>query len=113
MSAPRRLGKSQSRQTIVVNGPDPVGSANWEGLAERTALELSSQGAPMSVRVGMTGSPEKTAYGDLGPLQRFPASYGARRAFPALSAPSQALPASSSPVSGNLSLRDYLSEFQS
>jgi hypothetical protein len=109
----RGFGKAQTRRTIVVNGPDPVGSAGWNILAERTALELSSQGAPLSIRVGMTGSPEKTAYGDLGPLQRFPASYGAKRAFPALSAPSQALPATQSPVSGNLSLRDYLNDFES
>jgi hypothetical protein len=107
----RRLGKGQSKQTIVVNGPDPVGSANWDTLAERTALELSPFGAPMSIRVGMHGSPERTFYGDPGPLQRFPASYRARRAFPALSAPSQALPAASSPVSGNVGLRDLLTEF--
>lgn len=107
----RRFGKGQSRQAILVNGPDPVGSANWDVLAERTSLELSPFGAPLSIRVGMHGSPEVTAYGDLGPLQRYPASYGARRAFPALSAPSQALPASSSPVSGNVGLRDLLNEF--
>lgn len=108
----KKLGKGQKTQCIVVNGPDPVGSANWEGLAERTALELSPFGAPLSIRVGMHGSPEVTWYGDLGPIQRYPASYAARRAFPALSAPSQALPATSSPVAGNLSLRDLVSEFQ-
>src|SRR5665213_941553 len=107
---PGKLGKNQTKQCIVTNGPDPVGSANWDGLAERTALELSPFGAPLSIRVGMKGGPPVTWYGDLGPIQRFPASYAARRSFPALSAPSQALPAPSSPTSGNQQLRDLLTE---
>lgn len=107
----KTLGKGQIKRTLVVNGPDPTGSANWDTLAERTALELSSAGAPESVRVGMKGNPEKTFYGDPGPLQRFPLSYGAKNSFAALSAPSQALPATSSPVTGSTDLRAYVAQF--
>lgn len=104
-------GKGQRSRTIVVNGPDPVGSAVWDGLAERTALELSPFGAPLSVRSGMTGSPEVTFYGDPGPLQIFPLNYGARKTFAAENA-NQALPGASSPTSGSTQLRAYLAEFQ-
>ena len=102
-------GKGQVRATLLLDGPDPTGEANWDALALRTALELSSKGAPLSVRSGMHGSPEVTYYGDPGPLQRVPAAYPARRAF-ARPAP-QALPATSSPVAGSTDLRSLVAGF--
>lgn len=105
-------GKAQRRRTIVVNGPDPTGSANWDALAAQTAAELSSDGAPLSRRVGMKGDPGKTAYGDLGALQQFPAAYGNPFPPPLESAQSQGLPAPSSASSGSTSLRDYVAQFQ-
>jgi hypothetical protein len=102
-------GKGQLRRTIVQNGPDPAGSAEWDALAGRTELELSGSGAPLSVRAGMKGDPTVTFYGDPGPLQNFPAAYRARRAF-ARPDP-QALPATSSPVTGSTELRAVLESF--
>jgi hypothetical protein len=102
-------GKGQRRRTILVDGPDPSGSAAWDALADRTELELSGAGAPLSVRVGMKGDPSVTFYGDPGPLQGFPAAYAARRAF-ARPDP-QALPATSSPVAGSDNLRGLVESF--
>jgi hypothetical protein len=100
--------KGQSIRRLVVNGPDPVMSEYWDGLANRTALELSSEGAPLSVRWGMKGSPEKTWYGDPGPLGGLPApSYGAVNALPTLNA-GQALPATSSPAVTGQTLKGIL-----
>ncbi|MGP8065361.1 MAG: hypothetical protein ACLP81_03155 [Acidimicrobiales bacterium] len=101
--------KGQARVSIVLDGPDPVGSAAWDRLAQRTALELSSAGEPAAVRVGMHGDPTVTYYGDPGPLQLFPASYAARRAF-ARPEP-QALPATSSPVAGSTDLRSLVASY--
>jgi hypothetical protein len=102
-------GKGQVRATFVLDGPDPTGEAVWDALAQRTALELSPLGAPLCVRAGMKGEPTRTYYGDPGPIQRFPASYAARRAF-ARPNP-QALPATGSPVAGSTDLRSLLAGF--
>lgn len=99
-------GKSQRRVQIVENGPDPIGSGQWDNLARDMALELSSFGAPDMVRVGMKGSDVVTAYGDLGPLQRFPVIYPARDMF-ATPNP-QALPGANSPIAGNTGLRGLI-----
>lgn len=104
------MGAAERRVTIVVNGPDPVQTAWWNGLADRTALELSGLGAPLSRRLGMKGSPGRTWYGDLGPLQVPAPSYGARNTFAAENA-GQALPATSSPSTGSLDIRSIVAEF--
>jgi len=104
--------KGQSLRVIVENGPDPRATAYWDGLANRTDLELSSQGAPLSVRVGMKGDPSVTYYGDPGPLGGLPsASHGALNAFAALNA-NQALPATSAPVATPSSLKELVAQFQ-
>lgn len=104
--------KGQRAEAIVVNGPDPAGVAFWNGLATRTVLELSSEGAPASVRVGMKGSPMTTFYGDPGPLGGLPSpSYGARRSFAALNA-EQALPNTSSPSVTSQTIKSILGEYQ-
>lgn len=104
--APRRpvtgTPTGKVKATIVLDGPDPFGSRWWDGLAERTYLELSPFGAPASVRVGMKGSPEKTFYG-WGGAQPTAIAYAARNAFPAENA-GQALPAASGPIGGGKSL---------
>jgi hypothetical protein len=92
----KSTGTGQERRTIVVDGPDPMASRWWDGLAERTMLELSGRGAPASIRVGMKGSPERTFYG-WGNAQATAIAYAARNAFPAENA-GQALPAASAPV---------------
>lgn len=106
--------KGQTVESIVVNGADPRQSAWWDGLAERTALELSAAGAPLSIRYGITGSPVRTWYGDsvkIGSMQVIlPApSYGAINAFPALNA-DQALPATGSPSVTSQTLKGLLGE---
>jgi hypothetical protein len=104
-------GKGQVARVIIENGPDPRQSEWWDGLADRTAGELSSQAAPESVRWGMKGSPEVTWYGDPGPLGGVPSpSYGAPNAFPALNAP-QALPNTSSPAVTPQTIKSILGEF--
>lgn len=110
----RRNAKGQVARAILVNGPDPRQSDWWDGLADRTALELSAAGAPLSVRYGITGSPVRTWYGDsikVGSMQVIlPApSYGAINAFPALNA-DQALPATSSPSVTPQTLKGLLGE---
>lgn len=105
-------GKGQITEKIVVNAPDPRQSLWWDGLAARTELELSSEGAPSSVRYGMKGSPAVTWYGDPGPLGGLPApSYGAINALPELNA-DQALPNTSSPAVTAATIKNILGEFQ-
>lgn len=105
--------KGQVAERVVVNGPDPRQTAYWDGLADRTYLELSSEGAPESVRVGMKGSDTTTWYGDAGPLGGLPApNYGARNSFPALNA-DQALPGSSSAQITPQTIKSILGDFQS
>ena len=104
--------KGQSLQIIVENGPDPRGQAYWNGLAQRTALELSAEGAPKSVRLGMKGEPMTTYYGDPGALGGLPSpSHGARNAFASLNA-NQALPATSPPIAMPSTLKELVAEFQ-
>jgi hypothetical protein len=87
-------------RTITVNLPDPLGSALWDTLADRTSAELNGSGAPASRRLGMKGSDVTTFYGDPGPLQRYPVlGFAARNAFaPASASQSQALPSASAPT---------------
>lgn len=104
--------KGQVRQSIVLNDPDPRQSAYWDGLAERTALEMSGKGAPLSIRAGMKGDPTVTWYGDPGPLGGLPApSHGAPNNFPSLNA-DQALPGEGAPVGKNAGLRALVASYQ-
>lgn len=110
--------KAQRRVSIVSNGPDPAGEANWDALAQRTALELSPFGAPASVRVGMKGNAEDTFYGDptppgsgRPPLQAFPAAYGAPGSFRSEMAAEQALPATAPPAATPATLKSYVASF--
>ena len=108
----RASAKGQIAEIIVENGPDPAQTGWWDGLASRTVLELSSKGAPESVRVGMKGEPMTTYYGDPGPAGGFPApSYGAGNAFAKLNA-DQALPSTSGPAANPSSLQALLGQFQ-
>ena len=113
MELPRltKTSKGQVVERVTLNGPDPVQSEWWNGLAYRTDLELSADfGRSPSVRVGMKGSPPTTWYGDPGPLGGLPAaSYGAVNAFPELDA-IQALPATSSPSVTSQTLKGLLGE---
>lgn len=96
------------RRVITVYGVDDRQAAWWDGLAARTAGELSGRAAPACVRAGMKGDPGRTSYGDLGPLQRYPLRVPARNA---VSAPlPQALPAAAAPVTGS-DLRSYVASF--
>lgn len=113
---PRRLppagNKGQLVRPILDNGPDPRQSGYWDGLATRTALELSPFGAPLSIRVGMKGDPTVSYYGDPGPLGGIPApSHGAKNSFPSLNA-DQALPGSTSPPITATTLQQLLGDFQ-
>lgn len=104
--------KGQTARVVIENGPDPRGSAYWDGLAARTELELSPLGAPAMVRVGMKGEPMTTYYGDPGPIGGLPApSHGARNSFASLNA-NQALPATSPPVSLPSNLKELVAQFQ-
>jgi hypothetical protein len=109
---PSKVDKGQVAVRVVENLPDQYQSAWWDGLAMRTVLELSSEGAPESVRFGMKGSPPVTYYGDPGPAGGVPApSYGAGNAFAKLNA-DQALPNTSSPSVTSQTLKGLLGEFQ-
>jgi hypothetical protein len=109
----KNLGaKGQELRRILVNDPDPRQSAYWDGLAERTALEMSGKGAPLSVRAGMKGDPTVTWYGDPGPLGGLPSpSHGAPNNFPSLNA-DQALPGEGAPQTGNVGLRALVASYQ-
>ena len=110
--ARNQLGsKGQVTRSIVVNDPDPRQRAYWDGLAERTALELSPAGAPLSVRAGMKGDPTVTGYGDPGPLGGLPSpSHGALNDFPGLNA-DQALPGNGQPLASQSGLKALVASF--
>ena len=111
-NAKRAVLKGQNAQLVIENGVGPLETERWDWLAERTSLELSSLGAPTSVRVGMKGDPTTTWYGDPGPLGGLPSpSYGALNALASLNA-EQALPNTSSPAAGSTGLKGLVAQYQ-
>jgi hypothetical protein len=108
---PKVGGKGQVVARVLENAPDPRQSVWWDGLAEKTAEELSGLGAPLSIRAGMKGDPTVTWYGDPGPLGGIPSpSHGALNNFPELNA-DQALPGNGQPLAAQSGLQALVASF--
>lgn len=104
-------GKGQVTVPVIENEADPRQSRYWDGLAERTALELSGAGAPLSIRAGMKGDPTVSWYGDPGPLGGLPSpSHGALNSLPTLNA-DQALPGNGQPLTTQSGLKALVASF--